>query len=191
VFIASGATAVATVAVLGASLALSGLVSGPSHDTVPPGAAAPTVGEEWAFFTGTLTFDGKPVVGPVSMTYENGIRVDQGRGYSGQTMVSDDPRMTGERTEINNAWSASGNGIWSSLVTIDTTEGAWTCSTTGVWVGKSLGGESGWCDGHEAYEGLRAYIAFDLHDSGPYTTEDVYGYITSGDGPPAVEAPIE
>jgi len=106
-------------------------------------------------------------------------------------MVSDDPRMTGERTEINNAWSASGNGIWSSLVTIDTTEGAWTCSTTGVWVGKSLGGESGWCDGHEAYEGLRAYIAFDLHDSGPYTTEDVYGYITSGDGPLPVEAPIE
>jgi hypothetical protein len=117
-------------------------------------------------------------------------------------MVADDPRMNGTRTDIINLFSEGPDGskanIGSALVAIVNDEGTWTCPMTFIHhlTDKSAAGEieqwAGWCEGSGAYEGLRAYLAMgqpeDISSSG---RQDVYGFITSGDGPPMPEAPAD
>jgi hypothetical protein len=77
-------------------------------------------------------------------------------------------------------------------------DGNWTCPMTFIHylTDENTAGEieqwAGWCEGSGAYEGLRAYLAMrqpeDISSSG---RQDVYGFITSGDGPPMPEAPAD
>jgi hypothetical protein len=163
----------------------------------PPGGM---VGNDWTFFSGTMDFDGATDSGPIRSFLENGMAVDLGMGFGGQTMITDDPRMSGTRTGIINLFSDrpddSTANIGSALVTIANGEGTWTCPMTFIHhlTDKNAAGEieqwAGWCEGTGAYEGLKAYLAMrqpeDLASSG---RQDVYGFITSGDGPPMPEAP--
>jgi hypothetical protein len=165
----------------------------PSPSASPSPDPAPLVGEDWAFFSGTLAFDGQPF-GSSDIHQENGVEVDLGgAGFSGQTMTTDDPRMTGERTERANYLSdelGGSGGLSTNLVTIDTAEGSWTCPLTGIDVGDNGYTESGWCQGAGAYADLRAYVVF--HNGmggGPGGTVPVFGFITSGDGLPMPELP--
>ena len=49
---------------------------------------------------------------------------------------------------------------------------------------------AGWCEGSGGYEGLKAYLAMrQPEDPASSGRQDVYGFITSGDGPPMPEAP--
>lgn len=164
-----------------------------------PGAGSvgePMVGEDWAFFTGKLSFNGQPLPGTPETYEDGGLFVSLGGGWTAQTMQSDDPRMTGLRTELGNTFTDALDddtvSISARLVTIETDEGAWACPMMDVAVADVGASQAGWCDGVGAYEGLRAYVAFDVGDAGATAggSIDVYGFITSGDGPPMPEAPI-
>ncbi len=72
--------------------------------------------------------------------------------------------------------------IWSSAATIEAEGGEWSCRFEGAAV-DDQGAESGWCEGAGGFEGLRAFVVFDVHDASGV----VFGYITNGQGPPAPE----
>ena len=167
-----------------------------------PGAAtdAALAGEDWAFFSGTVDFDGSTGTVARQSFLDNGMSVDLGMGFGGQVMVTDDPRMNGTRTGTINLFSDrpddSTANIGSALVTIANDDGSWTCPMTFIHhlTDKNAAGEieqwAGWCEGSGAYQSLKAYLALrqpeDLASSG---RQDVYGFITSGEGPPMPEAP--
>jgi hypothetical protein len=191
-FTATRIAAVVTLVALGSGLALSGFVSGPGDEaTGPPGAEAPLVGNEWAFFSGTR-FGGSIAAGG-ERTVENGMDVRLGRRYTGGGLKTDDPRMNGTFTETSNSFSVAGGtstladgtggAIWSHLNVIENEGGTWTCEASSLEVGEILS-ENGWCTGSGDYEGLRAYMVF-------VGFNEVAGYITSGDGPPLPEASAE
>jgi hypothetical protein len=188
------ATGLATAALL-TGTALGALAQSPAAPSAAPGAEVPLVGEEWAFFTGKLSFNGQPLPGTPETYEDGGLFVSLGGGWTGQTMQTDDPRMTGRRTELGNTFAdALDNNtvaISARLVTIENDDGAWTCPMMDVEVEDVGASQAGWCDGVGAYEGLRAYVAFDVGDPGATAggSIDVYGFITSGDGPPMPEAP--
>jgi hypothetical protein len=172
----------------------------------PPQAGAPSpsptsmVGDDWAFFTGTVDFDGQTSTGASEAHEDNGASVAVGLGFRGHTMVTDDPRMNGIRSDtitlISDRADDSTANVGSALVTIANDEGTWTCPMTFIHyvTDNNAAGEieqwAGWCEGTRAYDGLKAYLAMrqpeDLASSG---RQDVYGFITSGDGPPMPEAP--
>jgi hypothetical protein len=193
--------AVAVLAVVG-WVATGGI--GPRPGPFQAGAPSPSptsiAGDDWAFFSGTMDFDGATDFAPSQSFVDNGLAVDLGFGFREQTIVTDDPRMTGTRSGIINLFSdrpddATAN-IGSALVTIGNDEGTWTCPMTFIHyiTDKNAAGEieqwAGWCAGSGGYEGLKAYLAMRqpeaLASSG---RQDVYGFITSADGPPMPEAP--
>ena len=194
--IASGVTAVATIATLAIGYALIGQPID-EVETRPAATSPELVGDDWTFFEGTVTLDGHRLNNPDQRETEavNGLVVETALGWEGQTVLTSDPRMTGSRTELNNVFERlSGDGdapqgwISASVNTIETDHGSWSCRMEGVG---DLGAESGWCDGAGGLEGLRAFIAIDLDDAGPYSVLPVVGYITAGEGPPFPEAPAE
>jgi hypothetical protein len=178
--------------------------TGPGPGPFQAGAPSPSpttiVGDDWAFFSGTMGFVGATDTAPSRTFIDNGMAVDLGFGFGDQTMVTDDPRMNGTRTGIINLFSDrpddSTANIGSALVTIANDEGTWSCPMTFIHqlTDSNAAGEieqwAGWCGGSGGYEGLKAYLAMrqpeDLASSG---RQDVYGFITSGDGPPMPEAP--
>jgi hypothetical protein len=191
-FTATRIAAVVSIVVLGSGLALSGLGLRPGDEAAgPPGAEAPLVGDEWGFFSGTR-FGGSMAAGG-EKTVENGMDVRLGERYTGGGLKTDDPRMNGTLTEISNGFrvargiptpaDGTDGAIWSVRHVIENEGGTWTCETTTLEVG-DVGSASGWCTGAGGYEGLRAYLA-----SGG--SNDVAGYITSGDGPPLPEVSAE
>lgn len=153
----------------------------------PPGSL---VGEDWAFFSGTVVHSGSSAWA-TSEHEDNGVKVSMGFTGHGDAQVTDDPRMNGTRTGTTNLFSdADENGygrLGSSLWTITNDDGAWTCSMTFVHfpTHNNPNGEfeqsTGWCEGSMAYEGLQAYLLD--------REEGVFGFISSGDGPPMPEAP--
>jgi len=191
-FTATRIAAVVTLVALGSGLALSGFVSGPGDEaTGPPGAEAPLVGNEWAFFSGTR-FGGSMAAGG-ERTVENGMDVRLGERYTGGGLKTDDLRMNGTFTETNNSFSfvggtptladGTGGAIWGIRHVIENEGGTWTCEMAAIEVGEILS-DSGWCTGAGGYEGLRALLVI-------VGFNDVAGYITSGDGPPLPEASTE
>jgi hypothetical protein len=159
-FTATRIAAVVTLVALGSGLALSGFVSGPGDEAIgPPGAEAPLVGDEWGFFSGTR-FGGSMAAGGVR-TVENGMDVRLGERYTGGGLKTDDPRMNGTFTEINNSFSVARGiptgAIWSVRHVIENEGGTWTCEASSLEVGEILS-DSGWCTGAGDYEGLRAYM---------------------------------
>jgi hypothetical protein len=191
------AAAAAILAVAGWALAggvgqRSDIVQAPSAS--PEASLTPVVGPDDAFFSGTLSLNGTSFPGQETTHEENGLYVISGWGWYGQRLTTDDPRMTGTRSEWSNGFSdALDNntvGIGSSLVTIENEQGSWTCQITGIEVMGVGSTDAGWCAGAGDYEGLKAYVVFDHpQDSGAGSNIPVYGFITSGDGPPMPEAP--
>jgi hypothetical protein len=193
-FMAIGTTAVVAALALGASFAYVDQGDGDT-DQGPSAAEIDALGDDWAFFAGTLTFDGSPIGGSAdSMEVVNGIVVRNDVGYKGQTLVTSDPRMSGIRTEWNNTHQSLQNTessppgtIWSNTATIESDGRTWTCRLDGAAVGE-LAAEGGWCEGAGGFEGLSAFIMFDIHDAADgYEDAGAFGYITNGDGPPAPE----
>ena len=181
------AAAVAAIAAVG------WVVAGGSGQPLQVAAPSPSptslVGEDWAFFSGE-------VVGEASNTDpepgydDHGILVTMGYGSQGDALVTDDLRMNGTRTRTTNVFSQDNHGNFgSSLMTITNDEGAWSCPMTFIHQPTYRNAEyeieqwAGWCDGSGAYEGLKAYMAW------AFPGEGVYGFISSGDGPPMPEAP--
>lgn len=176
--------------------------TGPRDAAFQAGSSSPspTAPADWAFFSGTMTFDGTDRAPRQSSRDASGIWVDVEFGGTGHHMVTDDPRMTGTRTDVTTLFSdaaddSTGN-IGSSLITIENDDGSWTCPMTFIHMvtDRNEAGEieqwAGWCEGSGGYEGLKAYLAMrqpeDLASSG---RQGIYGFITSGDGPPMPEAP--
>jgi hypothetical protein len=159
----------------------------------PSGSPAPIVGQGDGWFAGTLTFDGEPLTGTPQSHQENGLWVSEGSGFRGQTMQSDDPRMTGKRTvvrsDVTDSMSDSTAAFTRLLALIATGDGTWTCDLYEVWVADSGDTQSGWCEGAGGHEGLRAYVVFDAGRADADGRLPVTGFITSGDGPPLPEAP--
>jgi len=187
-FTATRVVAVVSLVVLGSGLALSGLISGPRDGAIgPPGAEAPLVGDDWAFFSGTRDGGSRLVVGEHSV--ENGMDVRLGESWTNQPLLTDDPRMTGTITTTDNSFTAAGGtpmladgtggAIWNGIYVIETEGGTWTCEMAALEVGEVLS-ESGWCTGAGDHEGLRALLVI-------VGWTEVAGYITSGDGPPLPE----
>lgn len=164
-----------------------------------PGASPLVIGDDWAFFSGEMKFDG---VGRdfTESFVQDGLAVDLGMTGSGHHLVTDDPRMSGTRSDITNLFSnerenSSGN-IGTSLFTIENEGGTWTCPMTFIHIAtdKNEAGEieqwAGWCEGSGGYEGMKAYLALrQPEDAASSGRQDIYGFITSGDGPPMPEAP--
>lgn len=48
--------------------------------------------------------------------------------------------------------------------------------------------QAGWCTGEGGYEGLKAYVVFDIGRA-TATGVPTYGFITSGEGPPTPDVP--
>jgi hypothetical protein len=169
-----------------AGVVVAGASPVPSPVPVPPAA----VGEGWAFFSGTVQYDGQPVPQPglVQTTFEqNGLSVTTGEPcFQAATIQTSDPRMSGQRTACVNSVTESGtdNGLDALLMTITNDAGVWTCPLYDIYLtdagGTSHGSASGPCEGAGEYAGFRAWIVF----SG---SNDVYGFINSGDGPPMPE----
>ena len=184
--------AAAAVLTVGSGLVLSGLVRGPGDGMTPPGAQAQVdVPDDWAFFTGTLRYDGRslphPPYPPDEEFAENGLIVSLNSGWQGQTFETTDPRMTGRRLERDSGFDdlAGGASIWKTLDTIENEGGTWSCSLIGLSNGPG-DVQGGWCEGAGAYDGLRAYLVINaIEDSGPMATVPVMGFISNGDGPPA------
>jgi hypothetical protein len=168
-------------------------VSGATAQSPGP-SSAPIVGEGDGWFSGTLTFDGEQLPAAPQSHQENGVWVIVGSGFSGQTMQSDDPRMTGKRTvyrsDFTDSLSDSTAGFTRLLAMVETVDGTWTCDLYEVWVADSGDTQSGWCEGTGALEGLRAYVVFDLGRADPGGKLPVMGFITSRDGLPMPEAPV-
>ena len=190
--ITTSAVALAAVALLGATLGLPALVADPDEAAIQAPAAA-GVGDDWAFFSGTLRFDGTND-GYAEVQAINGLTVQTGEAWVDQTLTASDPRMTGTRAEVDNTYQnlsgengGSSGAIWASMVTIEADGGRWSCQLDGLSVGSSSS-ESGWCEGLDGFAGLRAFVAFDIGDASGNDQIDVSGYITDGDGPP-VPAP--
>jgi hypothetical protein len=192
-FMAIGTTAVVAALALGASFAY---VDQGDRDTEqgPAAAESGAVGDDWAFFSGTLTFDGSGIAGDALIESVNGLVVRSEVGYAGQTLATTDPRMNGIRTELNNSHenllggqASSFGSIWSNTATITSDGGTWTCLLEGVAVDNDLAAEGGWCEGAGGFDGLSAFIMFDIHDGSAYDEVATFGYITNGDGPPAPE----
>jgi hypothetical protein len=173
---------------------------GPSQAGAPSPSPASIAGEDPAFFSGTVDFEGQTSSGPSQSHDDNGLWVDMGMAGTGHTMVTDDPRMNGTRTDIINLFSDrpddSTANIGSALVRIVNDAGTWTCPMTFIHhlTDKNAAGEieqwAGWCEGAGAYEGLNAYLAMrQPEDPASSGRQDVYGFITSGDGPPMPEMP--
>ena len=171
-----------------------------SNQADTPGASPPPmVGDDWAFFSGQMEFDGTGSAFTESFI-ENGMAVDLGMTGSGHHLVTDDPRMNGTRSDITNLFSnqrqnSSGN-IGTSLFTIENDGGSWTCPMTFIHIAtdKNDAGEieqwAGWCEGSGGYEGMKAYLALrQPEDAASSSRQDIYGFITSGDGPPMPVAP--
>jgi|EndMetStandDraft_8_1072994.scaffolds.fasta_scaffold345946_1 hypothetical protein len=187
------AAAVAALAAVGWVVAGgSGPGPGPSQVDTPSPSPTSLVGDDWAFFSGTVEQSADYSETWATSEYEdNGVLVGMGFASQGDVLVTDDPRMNGTRTRTTNLFSdADDNGygnLGSSLVTIANDEGSWTCPMTFIHypTGKSAHGEiedwAGWCEGSGAYAGLKAYLVFNL--------DSVGGFISSGDGPPMPEAP--
>jgi hypothetical protein len=191
-FTATRIAAVVTLVALGSGLALSGFVSGPRDEAIgPPGAEAPLVGNEWAFFSGARL--GGSMAAGGEKTVENGMDVRLGRRYTGGGLKTDDPRMNGTFTETSNSFTVAGGtpmladgtggAIWSTRYVLENEDGTWTCEVAALEVGEVLS-DSGWCAGAGDYEGLRAYMVI-------VGFTEVAGYITSGDAPPLPETPTE
>ena len=173
---------------------------GPSQAGAPSASPTSPMGDDWAFFAGTVDSGGASYTDADPGYDDHGMWVTMGHGSQGDTQVTNDPRMNGTRTRTINLFSDAPDdstaNIGSALVTIANDDGAWTCPMTFIHylTDKNAAGEieqwAGWCEGAGAYEGLKAYLAMrqpeDLASSG---REDVYGFITTGDGPPMPEAP--
>jgi hypothetical protein len=166
-----------------------GVGSGPEGSV--RGAEAPGVAEEWAFFTGTIAKDQADVVPASTEPFtEDGLTIDLGGwGPVGQTIVSDDPRMTGTRSVRYHFFTdASGGGeIAATLQTIENDSGAWTCQLTYLAVTGGRWSWAGWCDGDGGYAGLHAYVG--IGEDVPPSSLEISGFITSADGLPFPEAP--
>jgi hypothetical protein len=182
--------AVAALAAVGWAIA-GGPGPGPGPSQVDDPSPSPTslVGEDWAFFSGTVTGEASST-DPDPGYEDNGILVTLGHGSQGDFLMTDDPRMNGTRTRTTNLFSQDGHGnLGRSLMTITNDEGAWTCPMTFIHQPTSRNPENeieqwaGWCEGSGAYTGLKAYVAW------AYPGHGVYGFISSGDGPPMPEAP--
>jgi hypothetical protein len=178
-----------------ATLMLAGTFLGTSAQS--PDASPPTqdskaaVAEEWAFFTGTIDKD-QGDVRPASTEpfTENGLTIDLGGwGPVGQTIVSDDPRMTGTRSVRYHFFTdASGGGeIAAVFETIENDAGAWMCEVIYLGVTEGRWSRAGWCDGARGYEGLHAYIA--MGEDVPPSSVEISGFITSADGLPFPAVP--
>ena len=178
-----------------ATLMLAGTVLGVVAQS--PDASSPTpdpkaaVATEWAFFTATIDKD-QGDVRPASTEpfTENGLTIDLGGwGPVGQTIVSDDPRMTGTRSVRYHLFTdeLGGSEIGATLETIENEEGAWTCQLIHLGVAGGRWSRTGWCDGVGGYAGLRAYIG--LGEDVPPSSVEISGFITSADGLPFPEAP--
>lgn len=192
-FTATRIAAVITLIALGSGLALSGIVVGPGDEAAgPPGAEAPLVGDEWAFFSGTRA-DGGRLAAMGETFVEDGMEVVLGRSFSDQRLEADDSRITGTFVETFNTFhiagkepdaaDGTGGAIWSNITVIENDGGTWTCEMTTVERAEILS-DSGWCTGASDYEGLRAYMVI-------VGFTEVAGYITSDDGPPIPEVSAE
>jgi hypothetical protein len=193
------AAAVAALAAVG--WAVVGVGPQPRSNQADTPGASPSlvVGDDWAFFAGQMEFDGTGR-GFTESYIDNGMAVDLGMTGSGHHLVTDDPRINGTRSDITNLFSnqrenSSGN-IGTSLFTIENDGGSWTCPMTFIRLStdKNDAGEieqwAGWCEGAGGYEGMKAYLALrQPEDAASSSRQDIYGFITSGDGPPMPEAP--
>ena len=180
-----------------ATLMLAGTVLGVVAQS--PDASSPTpdpkaaVAAEWAFFTGTIdkAAAGADVLPASTEPFtENGLTIDLGGwGPVGQTIVSDDPRMTGTRSVRYHLFTdeSGGSEIGATLETIENEEGAWTCQLIHLGVAGGRWSRTGWCDGVGGYDGLRAYIG--LGEDVPPSSVELSGFITSADGLPFPETP--
>lgn len=172
-------------------LAVSRVGSGPGPIAGAPGVEAPSVTEEWAFFTGTITKGGTEDLPALSEPFtENGLTVDLGGwGQAGRPIVTDDPRMTGTQSVRFHHFTdpSDGSSIIAVLSTIENDAGAWTCPLIALSVTGGSYSQAGWCEGVGGYAGLRAYFA--LGRDVPPSDVEVSGFITSADGLPFPEAP--
>jgi hypothetical protein len=168
--------------------------TGPRRGAVQVDGPSPSpsslVGEDWGFFSGRWDHSGSSDSWFTSEHEDNGVKFSIGFTGRGSILATDDRRMHGTRTFTSNLFSdADENGygrLGSSLWTITNDEGAWTCSMTFVHfpTHRNPNGEfeqsAGWCEGSGAYESLKAYLTD--------REEGVFGFISSGDGPPMPEA---
>ena len=159
-----------------------------------PGAEAPVVvPDDWAFFTGEMVYDGNWPTReeqPTRYKTEDGLVVSYDPfGYEGQTFTTTDPRLTGKRSELESAWfenGVDGAQIWTELSRIENEDGAWTCTLaqTDAADGSTASPQSGWCEGSEAYEGYRAFMALDpVGEVGAFSKFTVTGFVSNADGP--------
>jgi hypothetical protein len=161
-----------------------------------PGATTDDPAMAPSFFSGT-TVGWNLTVEPVTVRRDDGVVEGSGESYT-LSWDANDPRIAGSATIVMNETdyregatmlvpTGDVGSIRTLLLGIDNDEGSWQGPLTVLQQEgpPEVGQISGWLTGSGAYEGLSAYLAWDLAAEEDLT---FWGHITAEGAPPAPES---